>query len=159
MYATGSAGAAEGPHGCGETGSAGATQTVIEPSENRQSKVGQGKPDRLPPCPVEKIKDAYNAILPELPQAETLATARRRIIQNRWNWVLSDKRGNGTRRATTAADALRWFEGFFTRARENDFIMGRTARGAGHENWQAGIDYLLSDRGLTQVIEKTGRSA
>lgn len=154
--AAGSAHAADGSHGCGETGSAGATQTVIEPSENRQSTVGQVKPDRLPACPIQKIVDAYNALLPELPRAKVLAAKRERLIRSRWQWVLTDKRENGSRRATTADEALRWFGGFFERARENDFIMGRTACGAGHESWRADLDYLMSDKGLTQVVEKTG---
>lgn len=38
MGATGSMGARDGSHGCAETGSMGATQTVIEPSENRQTR-------------------------------------------------------------------------------------------------------------------------
>jgi hypothetical protein len=120
------------------------------------SKVDQAKPDRLPPCPVQKIAETYNDALPELPRVRLTTGKRERLIRRRWQWVLTDKRDDGTLRATTADEGLQWFKNFFRRAQENDFIMGRTARGIGHESWRADFDYLLSDRGLTQVIEKTG---
>lgn len=188
--ATGSTHAADGSHGCAETGSTGATLTVIEPSitvnvvgqadETQQfrefdanAKADDTDPnllqvdaepatqsfDKLPPCPAQKIIDLYNAKLPELPCAKILSEKRRSAIRYRWRWVLTNKREDGSRRAASADEALRWFEGFFNRARQNDFVMGRTPRGAGHENWRADLDYLMSERGLIQVIEKTGNPA
>jgi hypothetical protein len=57
--------------------------------------------------------------------------------------------------ALTAEAALGWFGDFFGRASENDFLMGRTPRSAEHANWRCDLDYLLTDRGMKQVIEKT----
>jgi hypothetical protein len=33
--------------------------------------------------------------------------------------------------------------------------MGRMARAPGHEGWQCDLDFLLGDKGLKAVIEKT----
>ncbi|HVR48520.1 MAG TPA: hypothetical protein VMS38_02190, partial [Pseudorhodoferax sp.] len=70
-------------------------------------------------------------------------------------WVMTTKRRDGQRRATTQVEGLAWMRDYFGRARANDFVMGRTARGAGHENWEADIDYLCTESGMRQVIEKT----
>ena len=68
-------------------------------------------------------------------------------------------KSDGTPRSTTDNEALAWIGQYFTRARDNDFIMGRTVRTAEHKNWRADIEYLLSARGKKQVIEKTGEAA
>jgi hypothetical protein len=47
---------------------------------------------------------------------------------------------------------------YFERAQKNDFLMGRTPRSAEHTNWRCDLDFLLSDKGLVQVIEKTVES-
>lgn len=72
-----------------------------------------------------------------------------------WGWVLSSRKSDGTPRAETADQALEWIGRYFGRARENDFVMRRSAPGQGHENWRADLDYLLSPKGMKQVIEKT----
>jgi hypothetical protein len=33
--------------------------------------------------------------------------------------------------------------------------MGRGKRSAGHEGWQCDLDFLMSDKGLKAVVEKT----
>lgn len=152
---TGVMGGIDGCHGRSKRGVADDTQTVIEPSITVSSKVDQAKPDRLPACPVEQIVGLYRRVLPELPKPRVITKKRRELIQSRWRWLFTDKRDDGTRRATTAAEAMAWLEQFLQRARANDFLMMRTPRGAGHENWLPDLDYLMSDRGLLQVIEKT----
>ena len=113
----------------------------------------------LPPCPVDRLVDLYHEVLPELPRCRLMPEARRRALQKRWRWVLSSRKADGTSRATSSDDALGWMRQFFERARDNDFLMGRTARGAGHEGWQCDLDHLLSDKGLKSVVEKTGAAA
>ena len=83
------------------------------------------------------------------------AADRRKKTVEFWAWVLTSKKSDGTQRATNVEEAIAWIRNFFERASHNDFIMGRTARSPGHENWRADFDYLLTERGRKQVIEKT----
>lgn len=76
-----------------------------------------------------------------------------------WGWILSSYRSDGSRRAETAEQALQWLDDYFVRAASNDFLTGKTLRGAGHENWQCDLDFLLTDKGMKQVIEKTQQAA
>lgn len=110
---------------------------------------------RTPDCPFEDIVAAYNEILPELPRVIAINDDRKRAMRKAWKFVLTSKRSDGQRRAETPEQALDWLREFFRRARGNDFVMGRTPRGPGHEGWEADLDYLLTDRGMTRVLEKT----
>lgn len=114
------------------------------------------KVDRLPACNRQAVVDLYHEILPELPQVRVMNDGRAKGISTRWKWILTSKRTDGTRRAETAEQALDWLRQFFELARQNDFIMGRGYRSAGHQSWQADIDFLMTDRGLKHVVEKTG---
>lgn len=80
---------------------------------------------------------------------------RTRALQRVWTWCLTSKRGDGTHRAQTSEQAVQWFREYFTRAGQNDFLMGRTPRSGEHANWRCDLDFLLTDRGLKHVIEKT----
>ena len=115
------------------------------------------------PCPYGSIVDAYHAELPDLSKVRLRDgptwTARQKAMRSMWGWVLSSRKSDGTPRAQNAEQALAWITGYFRRARDNDFVMGRRAPGAGHENWRADFDYLVSPRGMKQVIEKTQEAA
>lgn len=115
------------------------------------------------PCPYDAIVDAYHRVLPELPRVKLRDgptwTDRQKAMRSMWGWVLSSRKTDGTRRAETGADALSWVDAYFRRARDNDFVMGRTPRGSGHEHWRADLDFLLSKKGVRQVIEKTTERA
>lgn len=138
--------------------------TSDEPSLNRQEPSGRSlsrpAPARLPNCPHAEIVRVYHEVLPELIAVKVLeAKGRKAKIREFWSWLLSSTKPDGTRRATTADEALIWIRSFFERARLNDFVMGRTARSADHANWRCGLDYLLSENGRLQVIEKTEAAA
>ncbi|MDO9002830.1 MAG: hypothetical protein Q7V20_05195 [Aquabacterium sp.] len=107
------------------------------------------------PCPYDAIIDIYHAALPDLPAVRLMANDRQRAMRGFWGWVLSSKKTDGTRRATSAEEALAWIKSYFERAAHNDFIMGRTRQSAEHSNWRADLDYLLTNKGRRQVIEKT----
>ena len=72
---------------------------------------------------------------------------------------LSSTTSDGNRRASTADEALHWLAGYFARANDNDFLMGRTPRSAEHKDWRCDIDFLLTDRGMRHVIERTQDAA
>lgn len=117
-----------------------------------------GKPG-LPNCQTQKVVELYHEVLPELPKAKLLNDGRRKAIGKTWKWVLTSAKSDGQPRATTAAEALEWFKQYFTIARGNDFLMGRTTRTGEHANWQCDLDFLLTDRGMKHVIEKTQKAA
>lgn len=127
------------------------------PGDKKTSEEG-AKPG-LPICPVQKVVDLYHEVLPELPKVKLLNDGRRRAISKVWKWVLTTAKSDGQPRATTAAEALEWVKQYFTIARGNDFLMGRTVRTGEHANWQCDLDFLLTDRGMKHVIEKTQKVA
>jgi hypothetical protein len=126
-----------------------------------------GKPDgkKTPtvPCPYEAIVEAYHELLPSMPRVQLRDgptwTERQRAMRTVWAWVLSSKRPDGSRRAESADDALSWLRDYFAQASENDFLMGRTERSGKHKNWRCDLDFLLTTRGMKQVIEKTQDAA
>jgi uncharacterized protein YdaU (DUF1376 family) len=111
------------------------------------------------PCPYQAIVDRYHARLPDLPRVKLMPASRQRAMRKVWGWVLSSTKSDGARRATTAEEALAWLDGYFLRASQNDFLMGRTPRPAEHANWRCDLDFLLTDKGMRQVIEKTVEAA
>ena len=134
-----------------------ATQT---PDTRHQTPVSKGakapsSAAKLPTCPTQTVIDLYHDILPELPKVRLHTKTRVKSIRTVWDWTLTSKKSDGTQRAETSDQALEWFKAYFTRARDNDFLMGRTPRSGEHANWQCDIDFLLTERGMKQVIEKT----
>lgn len=130
-------------------------------SSSSPPSVGEDSPDGLvgktdlPPCPVEQIVAVYHEVLPELPRAKMLDDGRRKAVRGLWKFALTQPKSDGKPRATTADEAFTWVRSFFERARDNDFLMGRTPRVNGHQGWECDLDFLLSKKGLKQVIEKT----
>lgn len=119
------------------------------------------EPTRAPtiPCPYAEIVARYHDALPGLPKVKLMPEDRQRAMRKRWGWVLSSSKSDGARRAETAEQALAWFETYFARASENDFLTGRGERSGAHATWQCDLDFLLTDRGMKQVIEKTRAAA
>lgn len=109
----------------------------------------------LPRCSIEAVVELYHQHLQELPRVRLLNDKRRRAIRKVWRWVLTSKKSDGSARATTAEEAVAWLTGYFRRASQNDFLMGRGHRSAEHAGWQCDLDFLLTDKGMQHVIEKT----
>ena len=146
-------------------------RTVHEPTPNHEPITNNHKPlleeniyvqedvknstNKIANCEYQKVIDVYHECLPELSKARLLTKARERLIKQRWNWILTSKKPDGERRATNAQEALVWFENYFNRVRDNDFLMGRVKQSNDHKNWKCDIDFLMEDRGLKHVIEKT----
>ena len=110
---------------------------------------------KLPTCPTQEIIDLYHDILPNLPKVRLHTKDRVKAIRKVWEWVLTSSKPDKTRRAETADQAIAWLRNYFEHATANDFLMGRTPRSGEHANWQCDIDFLMTDRGMKQVIEKT----
>lgn len=114
--------------------------------------------DDLPPW-MRRLVDLYHEVLPELPGVRVMDAARKQALQDFWDWVLSTKRPDGSPRATNEEEVVAWTKDYFTRARSNDFIMGRGPKSPDHQNWRCSIEYLLSSRGMKKVIEETREPA
>lgn len=142
------------------------SQSVSEPflNQKQEQKQEQKKPTassagKPPPCPHQRIVDLYHEVLPELPSVRLMNDARRKALAKTWGWVLTSSTPEGERRATNTEEAMDWLRRYFDRARENDFLMGRTKRAGEHAGWQCDLDFLLTDKGMKQVIEKTRETA
>lgn len=140
----------------------GATQAPPKPRARAGAgtREGAGKPSassagKLPTCQTQAVIDLYHEVLPTLPKVRLHTKTRVKAIHKIWDWVLTSFKPDHTRRAETPEQALTWFRSYFERASENDFLMGRTARSGEHANWQCDIDFLMTERGMTHVIEKT----
>jgi len=110
-------------------------------------------------CPYVDIVALYHAELPMLPGVRLMTDDRKGKVRKFWKWVLSSKKSDGTRRAETAEQALEWIKAYFGRARDNEFLMGKTQREGAHAKWRPDIEFMLSERGLRQVIERTEAAA
>lgn len=132
-----------------------------EPSLNHQepSSPSALPSKRLPACPFDQIRKLYNDSLPNEPvqwspkRATVCGKDRKKLLVNRWGWLFTDKRDDGTCRATNEAEALGWFARFFAKAWEDDFYAGRAARGPSHDKWRCELDTLLTDKALARVLE------
>ena len=112
-----------------------------------------------PKCEYDEIVAIYHDVLPNLPGVKLVGTSRKKAMKSWWDWILRSKKPSGERRATTADEALDWIREYFELATHNDFLMGRGARGGDHANWKCDFDFLLTERGMRHVIEKTEVSA
>jgi hypothetical protein len=139
-----------------------------EKGSSREGKGREGNSKKKPsassatptiPCPYDRIVDLYHELLPTLPRATLMQPPRQKALRKVWGWILSSKKSDGSRRASTAEEAIEWLRAYFRRAADNDFLMGRTAKAPGHENWECDLDFLLTDKGMKQVIEKTREAA
>lgn len=135
------------------------TEKEISPSPSAQAR-RQRADDKLPNCPYEQIVQSYHAVLTELPRVKiTDSKGRKDKIAGFWRWVLTSTKSDGTRRATTAEEAQAWIRAYFERARSNDFLMGRCNRSDARSTWRCDFDFLLTEKGKVQVIEKTEAAA
>lgn len=110
---------------------------------------------KLPTCPTQSVIDLYHEVLPEMPQVRMTTRSRDKAIGHFWKFVLTSKKQTGEPRAKTHEQASAWIRSYFEMARHNDFLMGRVPRAGTHANWKCDLDFLLSERGMKQVIEKT----
>jgi hypothetical protein len=128
-----------------------------QPTLSADLEMEEMEPDEplIPKCPHAKIIALYHEVLPELPRCRLTTKARPRKTLDFWKFVFTNKRSDGTVRAKTSQEALDWIRQYFERARLSPFIMGTAERGKGHEGWEAGYDYVISEKGRIRIIENT----
>lgn len=141
------------PFGDGSSSSSSSSTSV------KKEPKGSSSAGKLPPCPFDEIVALYHELLPELPGVRVMDKAREKAIRDRWAWVLTSNRPDGSRRAENVQQGLDWFREYFGRTRDNDFLMGRTPRSGEHANWRPDIEFLCKSQGLKHVLEKTQETA
>jgi uncharacterized protein YgfB (UPF0149 family) len=136
-----------------------ATPPDTDTDTDKEANASVGSADKSPRCDTNSVVSLYHEILPELPAVRLMNDNRRKAVSAFWRFVLTSKKSDGTPRATDAVQAMEWIRGYFTRARDNDFLMGRGNKAQGHEGWQCDFDFLLTEKGKKHVIEKTREAA
>ncbi len=126
----------------------------------KRRKKGAKAPSSAPlPTWMQGLIDLWHEVLPELPGVAVMNADRQQAANDFRDWVLTSTRRDGSHRATNDAEMLDWARDFFTRARGNDFLMGRGPRSPDHQNWRCSFEYLLSAKGMQKVIEQTLEAA
>lgn len=140
-----------------EPGTEAGTEAVsVEAKASTSSPVATSKPGRTPeiPCPYDQIVEAYHEALPSLPGIRDIGDKRKRAMQGFWRWVLTSKTIDGERRANNGGEAIAYIRAYFAQAGENDFLLGKRSVGV-HAGWKADLDFLLTEKGRSQVLERT----
>lgn len=98
-------------------------------------------PKETSEIPYKVITELYNSILGKtLQPALRMPAGRKMVIAARW-------------REDPSHQSIEFWEKFFKRVAASDFLMGRSARGAGHENWMPNFDWLLKSAPFTKILE------
>ena len=121
-------------------------------SDSREKTSSPAELPTAPACPQQRIRELYAELLPSLPRAKKWDADREAALRARWRDQVKEKGW------TTVDEGIAWFRRFFEAVGENDWAMGRSGRGKGHENWECDIDYLLSIKGFRKIIESDGRT-
>lgn len=105
---------------------------------------------RTPDCPHRALIDLYHAKLPTLPRirAELWDGSKAEALRARWRWVMTAKREDSSRYATSETEALAWFGKFFDAVSESDFLTGRNGK------WTAcNLAWLVKAENFAKVVQ------
>lgn len=119
-------------------------------ASNQEGESAPGKPAAVPTCPHLELIDLFGKHLPELPQPkpELWTGKNAEAMRSRWRWVLTAKRRNGVRYATSEAEALDWFARFFTYVASSDFLSGRSGK------WgNCDLSWLMKADNFAKVVQ------
>jgi hypothetical protein len=104
----------------------------------------------IPNCPHTEILELFGKHLPMLPQPrpEMWDGAKADALRARWRWVLTAKRKTGEPYASNSAEALDWFDRFFTTVSESDFLTGRNGK------WSScDLGWLMKADNFAKVVQ------
>ena len=126
------------------------TDTDTDTDREAKASLSSAKPDAVPPCPHTELIDLFGQHLPMLPQpkVEAWGGARAKALQSRWRWVLTAKKREGARYATSRSEALDWFARFFSFVSRSDFLTGRDGKWTGCD-----LGWLANETNFAKVIQ------
>jgi hypothetical protein len=107
-----------------------------------------GKPaNACPPCPHERIIEAYHEILPMLPRVRVWNEPRQRLLRARWRERF--ERG----RFADVDGGVAWSRGFFEHVKRSRFLTGQAEGRSGRSPFVANLEWLLRQDHFANVIE------
>lgn len=106
-------------------------------------------PPTIPACPHAKIIELFARRLPELPKpkVEFWQGTSADALRARWKFLLTTSRADKTRYATNEAEALDWFDRFFTHVAASDWLMGRTG------NFKCTLQWLVKAENFAKTVQ------
>lgn len=119
--------------------------SMSPPSGSTAPTAGKEKP-KPPPCPYERIVDAYHEALPTAPRVVVLTDQRREHIQARWRQIWEDE-------PFDAARGVELFRGYFQRVSKSKFLTGQTTRRDNGRPFVADLAWLVKAENFAKVIE------
>ena len=112
---------------------------------------GSSLPDNpaTPACPHIRLIELFGEHLPALPQPkpEMWQGKSADAMRARWKWLLTAKRKNGKRYATTADEGIAWMSRFFEYVSKSDFLMGRSG------DFQCTLQWLVKAENFSKVVQ------
>lgn len=108
------------------------------------------EPPEPPSCPTQRLLTAFGEVVPELPQPRRElwdGSAGADAMRQRWKWLLSAKRRDQSRYATTTDEGIDWFRRFFQSVNESDLLMGRIGK------WRADLAWLMKKENFAKVVQ------
>lgn len=121
--------------------------------EEANASLSASRPAAVPPCPVDRLIDLYEAHLPVLPKVRRSLFKKGesvKAMRARWHWVMTShhERGEcaGQRLAETEDEGVAWFDRFFAFVAESVFLTGRKG------GWAANLRWLLQASNFEKVL-------
>lgn len=139
--ATGRTDAQEGPHSCAERGRTDATQTVSEPSKNRQLIADEPlvSSKAADPCPHQAIIDLYHQALPSGRHVRSWTDTRKAKLRARW-------------KEEAERQSLDWWAKFFGYIAESDFLTGKTST-PGRRPFEIDLEWIVTPSNFLKILE------
>lgn len=105
---------------------------------------------KLPLCPNADLIDLFGKHLPGLPQPrrELWGGKNAEAMRSRWRWVMTAVGEGGKRYATTADEAIAFFDQFFEHVASSDFLSGRNGKWAGCD-----LGWLMKADNFAKVVQ------
>lgn len=103
--------------------------------------------DGCPPCPHQRILDAYREILPELAQPRTWRANDMTTLRTRWNEKRKEKK------FSTTDEGVEYFRRFFQYVSKSSFLMGKVTSRDGR-TFKADLRWLLKASNFDKVLER-----
>ncbi|KRC30671.1 hypothetical protein [Acidovorax sp. Root217] len=111
---------------------------------------------QVPPCPYNRLLDAYAHALPTLPQPRRslfVGGKNAAAMRQRWAWVMTADaetgENAGQRMATTTEQGVAWFRRFFEYVGQAPFLLGTKG---GERKWTADIGWLMTLGNFEKVL-------
>lgn len=123
-------------------------EAEAEAVKDKTLRVSSSPPAKtIPPCPVQKILDAYHRILPELSQVVAMNPYRRGMLATRWREL------HTAGDFSTQEEGIKAFERYFEIVRKSDFLMGKTNPSRDRKPFKADFEWLIRPQNFLKVIE------